>query len=295
MNRKKKRSASRFTLIAMSLLVTFLLSACTAPASSPLKGGGSGTVSVPVSLNVALKHSPTGTATLAWDATNQTLQVNVAVSGLAPNSTHPMHIHAGNCANSANATMVFALNSLQADAHGVGSSRTSIAGVTGGIPAQGWFLNIHNGPTLADALQARSIACADIANTHSSGTANQTIQLALHSTTVPDEAVQGSASIQLTQNGVVVKVVVHGLVPGTTHMAHIHSGTCASQGGVLFALQTVTADQAGNGTSTTTIRSIKTLPLTALYINVHEAGTMNGMSVQQGFNPISCGDIVLPS
>jgi hypothetical protein len=187
--------------------------------------------------------------------------------------------------------MLFNLTPLKADGHGVGSSATSIPNVAQGIPAKGWFLNLHNGPTLADELQARSLACGDIVNT-ASGAANQKVQLALHETTAPDESVTGTALLQLGANGLVVKLTVSGLTPNTMHMAHIHAGRCEKQGDVVYPLQPVV-----NGTSTTTISSVKTMPITPLYINIHEAGAMTGansMATQQGFNPIACGNIILP-
>ncbi len=110
----------------------------------------------------------------------------------------------------------------------------------------------------------------------------------------PDEAVHGSAQLKIDSNKVVVTLTLSGLAPNSVHMAHIHAGSCASQGAVVYPLKPVTADAEGNATTSTTISitNIKEFRSAQLYINVHEAGTMSGMSKQQGFDPITCGNII---
>ena len=74
-------------------------------------------------------------------------------------------------------------------------------------------------------------------------------------------------------------------------MAHIHAGTCQSQGQVVYPLQPIVADAQGNATSTTVINNASNFTTSQLYINIHEAATMNGLTTQTGFNPIACGNI----
>jgi hypothetical protein len=107
----------------------------------------------------------------------------------------------------------------------------------------------------------------------------------------PDESVHGSAQIQMESNKVIVTIKVSGLAPNTTHMAHIHAGTCQAQGAVVYPLQAVVADAQGNATSTTVINNPQNFTGSRLYINIHEAATMNGLTTQTGFNPIACGNI----
>jgi hypothetical protein len=111
--------------------------------------------------------------------------------------------------------------------------------------------------------------------------------------TAPDEAVQGTASVTVEKTA--VTLTISGLTPNTKHMAHIHAGSCASQGPVVLSLQPVVADAQGHSTTKTTldVNTITALPATQFYINVHEAGTMDEMKTQQGFNPIACGNIEL--
>src|SRR5260221_588754 len=48
-------------------------------------------------VTVGLQHAPVGSTNLKWNATTRDLTVAIVMSGLAPDSTHPAHIHQGNC------------------------------------------------------------------------------------------------------------------------------------------------------------------------------------------------------
>jgi hypothetical protein len=281
-------------LILFSLLIVALLSACTTPQA--LLGDDFSGSAVPGQIDTVLTHSPTGSAHLSWNAADHTLTVKVSLSGLAPNSTHPEHIHAGSCASNPMGPIVYSLQPLVADAHGVGTAVTIISGVMHGIPEHGWSVNVHNGPQLTTALQSRPIACGNVFNynddTHSSHQSKQSVRVTLVGTMAPDESVHGHAWISIHDGDLVVKISVSGLAPYTTHMAHIHAGSCKAQGPVVYPLQPVIADAYGNATTTTIIKNVSKQALDAkLYVNIHEAGTMSGMSTQAGFNPIACGNI----
>ena len=289
----------------LTLLLLSVFTGCT-PSQGMINGGfpGSTTASID-STNIVLKHSPIATADLIWEKDQQTLKITVSATGLAPTtgkiiSSHPVHIHLGTCANSAQGHMLYTLPPLQANAQGVGSTQVIFTGVHNGIPARGWYLNIHNGPTLNRALQARPIACGEIENNHPSIQVNQNVHLMLHATTAPDEAVYGTASIQKENNTFVVVLSLHGLVPDSQHMAHIHTGSCEAQGPMFYTLKMVTANAQGQSITKTIISTIPSVPASGFYINVHEAsqahqifndGQSIGMDTQQGFNPIACGNI----
>lgn len=113
-----------------------------------------------------LNHAPWGTAGLLWSRSKNTLIVTVALVGLAPNSTHPGAIHIGNCNSHIQGHVVLGLNPVNADSTGKGSSVTVFSNVLQGIPAHGWYIEVHNGPQLVDDLQRERIACADITNPH---------------------------------------------------------------------------------------------------------------------------------
>ncbi len=279
--------------IMLSACVAILMAACstsqqTATISST---SNSSSTSTTVQFNTQLTHSPTGSANLAWDPESHKLTVNVSLTGLAPNSTHPEHIHASSCTSMPMGPIVYTLNPIVANAQGVGSATTVIEDVEHGIPANGWYVNVHNGPQLTTELQSRAIACGNIYNAHTSKDHAQSVSLHLVKTTAPDEAVYGNAQVSVENNKLVVKLTLHGLVPQSTYMAHIHAGSCQAQGAVVYPLKPVVADANGDAISTTIINNVQTISASSLYVNVHEAGSMDGMSTQSGFNPIACGNI----
>jgi plastocyanin len=94
------------------------------------------------------------------------LEVQVKLSGLAPNSVHPAHIHAGTC--EAGGPVVYPLNNLTADAQGNVTNTTIINGPPWlAIQSRGWFVNVHQGPTMSD-VGATPIACGDVEQNYSS-------------------------------------------------------------------------------------------------------------------------------
>jgi hypothetical protein len=100
-------------------------------------------------------YNVTGMTYLAADLPGGQTQVLEQVNGLAPNSTHPTHIHQGTtCA--ANGPILYLFPNLVANAQGVASNPTSINTTT--IPASGWYVNIHLGPTLGGT-GATAISC----------------------------------------------------------------------------------------------------------------------------------------
>ncbi|VVB91743.1 Plastocyanin [uncultured archaeon] len=103
--------------------------------------------------------SVTGNATLNFMGPG-VLQVQVTVSGLAPNSTHPEHIHAGTC--EAGGGIIIPLNNLTAGADGTATNTTTINGPPWlAVLSRGWFINVHQGPTM-EGSGATSISCGDI-------------------------------------------------------------------------------------------------------------------------------------
>jgi Cu/Zn superoxide dismutase len=72
-----------------------------------------------------LKHSASGKADVVWDAKQNTLTVAITISGLAPNSKHPAHIHKGSC-DTSDKGVIYPLNDVVADSGGASISKTTI-------------------------------------------------------------------------------------------------------------------------------------------------------------------------
>jgi hypothetical protein len=215
------------------------------------------------------------------------LTVKFSLIDLAPSSTHPAHINSGSCAKQG--AVLYTLNNVLADARGVGSSTTVIKNVKT-IPASGLNINVRNGPGLAPADQSLPIVCSDVTFSHSSPTTPSSVQIPLDAAPGSDasETASGTAQLTLSARTLTVKLTLSGLQPGTSHAAHIHAGSCASEGAVIYTLSNVIADASGKSISTTTIKNVSSIPGTGWYVNVHYS---TNLTTQTGFDPIACGNV----
>jgi hypothetical protein len=180
-----------------------------------------------------------------------------------------------------------------ADTKGVGTSETTISGVGTGIPQSGWYVNIYNGPTLESDLEKAAIACGDIVNSNASTSSNQSVRLTLGGTADYSQAASGNAQMSIADGKLTVQVALSGLAPNSTHMAHIHSGSCNAQGSVVYTLNPIVANASGEGTSTTTVDQVTSIPGSGWYITVHQGATMGELLTQTGNDPIACGNAVV--
>lgn len=241
----------------------------------------------------ALKHEPIGTVNLNWDNNSHQLTTKITMTGLAPSSVHPANIYQESCASSQNYNKstkpVHSLTNITADSRGVVNSTTKTT-VPDGIPAKNWSIVVYNGPTLNSPAETATLACADVVNHDTSLRSPQTAQATFQGTKSGNENVSGNATLSLSDRTLTVKMTVTGLVPNSDHMVHIHAGTCASQGPVVYPLQVLKADASGKATTTTSIPNVMTIPASGWYINVHDS---TDLSTQTGFDPITCGDIKL--
>lgn len=302
-----ERKIAAFPVLAV--LMVLLLAGCggSSTPSTTSTSSSSAEQNVPVNANAAatvtetastsggntavatLKHGPTGTANFTWDHTTKVLTVQAMLTGLAPNSVHPTNIYEGSCNKAGK--MLFSLNKIMADAHGVANTTTKLS-MPNGIPATGWYVNVHNGPGLSPADQSLSIACSDLANHDTSLRSGQAVEVPLQRapSASQNENTGGVAHLSLTGNEMKVQLVMTGLEPNSQHIAHIHAGSCASQGATLYTLPVIKADDMGKATITTTIQNVATIPATGWYVNVHRS---TDLSTQTGFDPIACGDVTL--
>lgn len=268
-------------LVMLAVLAALLLAACST-------GNDPGSTSKSMIASATLTHGPAGKADLTWDPSSHTLTVQPSMTGFAPNSRHPAHIHAGDCHNAGK--VVYPLQDVVADAHGVANITTTISSVMNEIPATGWYINVHNGPELTSEAQSMPIACGEVSNSQHSTGAPQEVLVSLADTTAPNQSASGSAQLTLSGQTLTVKLIISGLAPNSTHMAHIHEGTCNSQGKAVHGLNPVVADASGNGSSTTVLTGVSSIPSSGWYVNVHL--TMD-MSTPTGNDPIACGDVTI--
>src|SRR5260221_3100205 len=112
-------------LALLSIVVVLLLVGCgtsttaassATPAPAPTRGS--------TTASAILTHVPTGTSDLRWNPSTHTLTVKLSLTGLAPNSTHPSHIHAGSC--NAKGMIGYPLRSVVAVLNGTGTAPSTL-------------------------------------------------------------------------------------------------------------------------------------------------------------------------
>lgn len=102
---------------------------------------------------------------------------------------------------------------------------------------------------------------------------------------VGGSGVTGDYSLEATDSQTRVTVNLEGLDPNTSHVGHIHSGTCANLGDVVVPLSTITGDNDGIGSMTTTINlSLSDIQGENHAISYHEGSSLPSPT-------ISCADI----
>ncbi|BCL77920.1 hypothetical protein ccbrp13_03850 [Ktedonobacteria bacterium brp13] len=108
-------------------------------------------------------------------------------------------------------------------------------------------------------------------------------------TQFPNEHANGTAVLGLNNGTLTVQFTAHGLVPNSSHAAHLHAGTCQQIGKILYDLSPIQADSKGNATKTMTFSHVSSIPNNGLAAQVHY-GT--DLSKQETYNPIMCGNVV---
>ncbi len=236
-----------------------------------------------VAARANLQHTPTGTADLHVGSYGHELTVSISLTGLAPNSTHPAHIHAGNsCAS--NGAILYPLRNVVANEKGQASVTTVIHLSHAGIPASGWYINVHNGPTLKTPQQAYAISCGVVSNSSYSSD----VLTALGPTPDPNQHSFGFTTLSLKDGKLTVHIMVTGLAAYSKHAAHIHAGDCFYTKQVLYDLSPLVANEDGVAYKTVTFKDVDSIPAYGWDVNVHFS---TNLSTQTGYDPILCGNV----
>jgi hypothetical protein len=100
--------------------------------------------------------------------------------------------------------------------------------------------------------------------------------------------VSGTGQIYKEVGAFRVSISLTGLVPNSSHMSHVHLGSCAVQGKIAYALIQVVADSSGKATATSTVADDYSLARTGWYVNVHLGENLNEAEYLPS---VSCGDL----
>jgi hypothetical protein len=100
--------------------------------------------------------------------------------------------------------------------------------------------------------------------------------------------VTGTGQVYKGTGTFTVSIQIHGLIPNSSHVSHVHVGTCAKPGNIAYALLQVVADGSGNAKATSTVSEYYSMPATGWYVNVHLGEDLSEAAYAAS---ISCGDL----
>jgi hypothetical protein len=100
--------------------------------------------------------------------------------------------------------------------------------------------------------------------------------------------VTGTGQVYKGTGSFTVAIQLQGLKANSSHVSHVHIGSCAKPGGVAYALLQVVADSSGKATATTTVAEYYSMPATGWYVNVHFGPDFTEAEYAPS---VSCGDL----
>jgi hypothetical protein len=100
--------------------------------------------------------------------------------------------------------------------------------------------------------------------------------------------VSGTGEIVKGTGSFTVTIKLTGMPINSIHVSHVHAGACAQPGGIVYNLQSVAADSAGDATTASTVPAIYLVPTSGWYVNVHFGPDFTEAEYAPS---ISCGDL----
>jgi CHRD domain len=100
--------------------------------------------------------------------------------------------------------------------------------------------------------------------------------------------VTGTGQVYKGTGSFTVSIQLQGLKPNSSHVSHVHIGSCAKPGNVAYALLQVVADASGKATATSTVAEYYSMPSTGWYVNVHFGPDFTEAEYAPS---VSCGDL----
>jgi CHRD domain-containing protein len=139
--------------VVLATVIGAVIAACS--------GGSAAAPASPNPIDFAMKAQSgsgvSGTGTIVKGTSSFT--VTIKLTGMAPNSVHVSHVHAGGCGQPGG--IVYNLQSVTADSSGAATTASTLPDLYS-VPASGWYVNVHNGPDFTEAEYAPSISCGDL-------------------------------------------------------------------------------------------------------------------------------------
>lgn len=257
------------------------------PSPSPSSSQGMGGTGGQQSMTVGLQPMPAGTVSLSQGG--QGLTAQVSVSGLTPGSSHAVELRNGG-------TVLTQFSMLTADGTGQAST-TLTSSYTGSIPS-GSRIVVLTGAADDGGTDSQQIAQTFVdVNADEGGSMGHLRALDITGDGTDYQTLTGTATLVYdpAAQTLTVTVSASGLTPGA-HAAHIHVGSCASQGGVQYMLMDLTANSQGQVVNETRVVTGVTSPLPAsgLYLNIHQGDSNTILANGQptiAFRPLLCANV----
>jgi hypothetical protein len=250
------------------------------------EGNTDGFLAIPTAKEVrtlTLQSMPSGKVTVKT-ASNGNTVISANVIGLTPGSEHTVEL---------TSPMGGPLTLDPLTANGVGHA-------TGTVLDETVKLNGASRVVILNGTDGSPVANEPIAQSGELSNANPGLALtALEVTPGGMNLGTPSGHAVVTYNPVTQKLTVtisaSNLTPGL-HAAHVHVGSCASQGGVLYMLMDLKADSHGNvSAQTRTILGVNApLPATGWYLNLHQGNSntiLSGGVPTIAFRPLLCQNV----
>ena len=238
-------------------------------------------------MTVSLQPMPAGTVSLSQGG--QGLTAQVSVSGLTPGSSHAVELRNGG-------TVLTQFSTLTAD--GAGQANTTLTSNYTGSIAAGSRVVILNGAADDGSVDSQQIADSFVGDNADGGESLDLFQaLDITGDGSDYQTLTGTATLAYDPAAHTLTVTVNasGLTPGA-HAAHIHLGSCASQGSVQYMLMDLTANSQGQVMGETRVITGVTSPIPAsgMYLNIHQGDSNTILASGQptiAFRSLLCANV----
>ena len=251
-------------------------------------GNTHGMLATPNTVHLTLSAMPAGTIAAGQDSSGN-LTVTPNMFGLTPGSAHSVVLE-----GPSGGTPLAQFGTLTAN--GVGQASATLDSTFSGSVPSGSRLVVLNG-TGSDGFSMEPIAETAPLSGSISGMTFHLISVEVGQHGRSRGTPQGNATISYDPAGqtLTVTVTASGLTPGK-HAAHIHLGTCQSQGGVQYMLMDFVANSQGQIVNQArTVTGVTTpIPTTGWYLNLHQGNSNDILKNGQPtifFRPLLCANV----
>ena len=250
-------------------------------------GNTDGMLAMPNTAYLQLQAMPSGTVSFGTDGSGH-LTATVNAFGLTPGSSHTVQLRLGN-------TVVTQFSTLTANS--VGQASATLDSTFSGTAPNGSRLVVLNGVKAQNAVSGEVIAETPNVNEGGPTGTLPLTGIVFNSQGTGFGIPAGAASVTYSPSAktLTVNVTASGVTPGF-HAAHIHLGSCQSQGPVLYMLFDLTANSSGQIVSENrTITGVTSgIPATGWYLNLHQGTSQNILKNGQPtifFRPLLCANV----